>query len=479
MDIRIPDIGDFDKVTVIEVLVAEGDSVAAEDPLITLESDKATLDIPSPAAGRISSLSVAEGDSVGEGDVIGTLEPSEEEADAGAEKGADQESGAGEDGEPDAQDKDSAAGDEAADKAASKSADAQAQDASADEDGPDDEARDDEATPNEHASKGERRGRTSAQPAQAAPQLGDSADPAALPHASPSVRRFARELGVDLTRVEGQGRKGRITREDVQAHVKQAMQGGGSAGAATAGGAGLPPPAQVDYSKYGPVETVPLPRIRKLSAAHLHRSWLHVPHVTQHERADITELEAFRKAENARGGETKLTLLPMLLKACAYLLRRYPDFNSALSADGESLIRRDYVHIGFAADTDKGLVVPVVRDVDRKGIGALAAERAELAAAARAGKLKPQQMQGGGFSVSSLGGIGGDYFTPIVNSPEVAILGVSRAQMAPVWTGEDFAPRLLLPLSLSYDHRVIDGAAAARFVTDLGAVLGDLRRLLL
>ncbi|MEN8720329.1 MAG: 2-oxo acid dehydrogenase subunit E2, partial [Oceanococcaceae bacterium] len=265
-----------------------------------------------------------------------------------------------------------------------------------------------------------------------------------------------------------------ITREDVQSYAKRRLQQPESAG-----GGALPAIPAVDFAKFGPVETVPLPRIRKLSAAHLHRSWVNVPHVTQTDRADITDLEAFRKARNAAGDGPKLTLLPFIMKACAHVLRRYPDFRSALAPDGESLIRRESVHIGFAADTEHGLVVPVVRDVDQKSVSALAEICAELADKARRGKLSPGDMQGGCFSISSLGGIGGEHFTPIVNAPEVAILGVSRASMAPVWDGQSFIPRLIVPLSLSYDHRVIDGAAAARFTTELAGLLADMRLMLL
>ena len=427
MDIRIPDIGDFDKVSVIEVLMREGDTVAAEDPLIVLESDKATMEVPAPASGTIRSVQVKVGDAVAQGDVIGSMEPADEA------------------------------------KAPETPAEAAAEDAA--------------EAPAKAEPKAEAPPPTPAAPPKAEPPRAP-APPAPtedLPHASPSVRKFARELGADLRGIQGTGPKNRITKEDVQEHVKSRLAGG-SSGSATGG---IPAIPAVDFSKFGPVERVELARIRKLSAAHLHRSWLNVPHVTQTDRADITELEAFRKAENARAEGPKLTLLPFILKACAQLLRRYPDFNSALSPEGDALIRKGYVHMGFAADTEHGLVVPVIRDVDQKSIGTLASECAELAATARAGKLKPADLQGGCFSVSSLGGIGGEAFTPIVNAPEVAILGVSKASMQPVWDGSTFQPRLLVPLSLSYDHRVIDGAAAARFTTALSELLGDIRRLLI
>ncbi|WP_114693257.1 2-oxo acid dehydrogenase subunit E2, partial [Mizugakiibacter sediminis] len=304
--------------------------------------------------------------------------------------------------------------------------------------------------------------------------------PDKVPHASPAVRLFARELGVDLAMVRGSGRGGRITREDVQAYVKQALAGGARPGAAAAGGGlDLLPWPQVDFAKFGAVESKPLSRIKKIAGANLARNWVMIPHVTQHDEADITDLEAFRvrlNKENEKAG-VKVTMLAFLIKACVAALSKYPDFNSSL--DGENLIYKKYFHIGFAADTPNGLVVPVIRDADRKGVLELARETAELAALAREGKLKPEQMQGGCFSISSLGGIGGTAFTPIVNAPEVAILGVSKSYMKPVWDGAAFQPRLMLPLSLSYDHRVIDGAAAARFTAHLGALLADLRRTML
>jgi pyruvate dehydrogenase E2 component (dihydrolipoamide acetyltransferase) len=297
-------------------------------------------------------------------------------------------------------------------------------------------------------------------------------------HASPAVRLFARELGVDLTRVAGSGPKGRILKGDVQAHVKKVMAG---AQLAAPGGAGLPQMPAIDFSKFGPVESKPLSRIRKLSATHLHRSWLLVPHVTQFDEADITELDAFRKesAEDAKKKGIKLTMLSFLLKASAKTLLEFPELCASLAPDGENLVLKKYVHVGVAVDTPNGLVVPVIRDVDKKGIFQLAEELALVSEKARAGRLSPPDLQGGCFSISSLGGIGGTKFTPIVNAPEVAILGVSKSQMRPVWDGKAFVPRLILPLSLSYDHRVIDGAQAARVTTYLAELLGDIRRLLL
>ena len=306
-----------------------------------------------------------------------------------------------------------------------------------------------------------------------------------MAHAGPSVRRFARELGVPLDQVSGTGRKGRISREDVQAYVKSALEGGAAAAPAAAApaaeGAGIPPIPAVDFSKFGEVEEVDLPRIKRLSGPHLHRSWLNIPHVTQFDEADITELDAFRKAEKAAAEQAgvKLTPLAFMVKASARALQAFPDFNSSLRGDGAALIRKHYINIGVAVDTPQGLVVPVIKDADKKGIYAIAADLAELSGKARDGKLGAGDMQGGTFSVSSLGGLGGTAFTPIVNAPEVAILGVSKTATKPVWDGSQFVPRLMLPLSLSYDHRVIDGAAAARFTTYLTGVLGDLRRLIL
>ncbi len=435
IEVRLPDIGDFADIPIIEVLVGPGDSVDVDQSILTLESDKATMEIPCPAAGSVQSVSVKVGDKLNQGDLILTL--------LGTTEGA--------------TDADSSAEEVEAPQAPA-------------------------ATPKPDApvrAPGEAEQRK-------APVLPRPADMAAIavgrtPHASPAVRRFARELGVDLGQVKGSGRKQRIVKDDVQAYVKQML----SAGAATPAAAGLPfqlPAAPaVDFSKFGEVETQPLSRIKRISGAHLHRCWLSVPHVTQFDEADITELEAFRKGQKAaaeRAG-VKLTFMPFLLKAVAGALAQMPNLRASLAADGENLIVKHYIHIGVAVDTPNGLVVPVLRDVDKKGVFDLAGELMTLSAKARDGKLLPGDMQGGVFSISSLGGIGGTAFTPIVNAPEVAILGVSRSEMKPVWDGSTFQPRMMLPLSLSYDHRVVDGAEGVRFTTLLSSLLSDIRRLLL
>lgn len=447
-EVLVPDIGDIDAVTVLEILVAAGDTVAVEDSLVTLESDKASMEVPSPVAGTVREIKVSVGDEVSEGKVIVLVKPS-----------SDQETAAAED---DTQDEPTGAATEEAEPAAEAAPEVQ------------------EATPPAPPAAAPR-------PAPAAPV---SAAPASTTideqgfrqaHASPSVRRFARQLGVDLVKVPGSGRKGRVTQEDVQSFVKRALNEPGAAGGGGVSGFAWPAMPEIDFSKFGEIETKPLSRIRKVSARNLHRSWLHVPHVTQHDEADITEMEAFRKAEGeaAKKAGYKLTPVAFLLKAAAAALKAFPEFNASLDHQGEQLILKKYVHIGVAVDTPQGLVVPVVRDVDRKSLSELAKELIETSGRAREGKLTPQDFQGGCFTISSLGGIGGTAFTPIVNAPEVAILGVSRSRMQPVWNGDGFEPRLMLPLSLSYDHRVIDGASAARFVVHLGGLLTDLRRLLL
>ena len=406
----VPDIGDFDQVDVVEVLVGVGDEVSVDQSLITLESDKASMEVPSPTAGRVVEIAVAIGGQVSEGDLILTIEASDAPPAAPAP--------AAEPPRP---------------------------------------------TPP---------GRRPPPPAPAAPPSGSTP-----PHASPAVRRFARMLGVDLRRVSGAGAKGRILREDVEGFVKEVMAGGGP----QAAGAGIPPVPEIDFSKFGPVESKPLSRIRKLAAANLHRSWLNVPHVTQHDEADITELEAFRRThlKEARERGVRLTLLAFLMKAVAASLAEFPEMNSSLAPDGESLILKRYFHLGVAVDTPDGLVVPVVRDVDRKSVYELAGELAEVSGRARERKLRPADIQGATFTISSLGGIGGTAFTPIVNAPEVGILGVSRSVRRPVYVGAGLAPRLMLPVSLSYDHRVIDGAYAVRFTTHLCSVLADIRRVVL
>jgi pyruvate dehydrogenase E2 component (dihydrolipoamide acetyltransferase) len=482
---RVPDIGDYQGVPVIEVLVAVGDTVAADQSLVTLESDKATMEVPAPFAGVVRELKVKVGDEIGEGTVVALIEPEGEGGGSNAAGG--QEAPAGSSG---------GTGGGKADAARAEPAEPQSQVRTAET-----------ATGTEPANVGEpdnlarreaavARGDTEAASGDAtvprSPPVVFDADellPDKVPYASPAVRLFARELGVDLSRVTGSQRGGRIGKEDVQKFVKGVMSGGGTgtgAPAAAGGGLNLLPWPKVDFAKFGPVETRALSRIQKLSGANLARNWAMIPHVTQFDDADITGLEALRVQLNqenekaiAKGKATKLTMLAFLMKASVAALRKFPDFNASLDATGENLVLKQYFHIGFAADTPNGLVVPVVRDCDRKGVMEIAAETAELAGKAREGKLGPAQMSGGCFSISSLGGIGGTAFTPIVNAPEVAILGVSRSDMKPVWNGSEFEPRLMLPLSLSYDHRVIDGAAAARFTTYLSQALADMRRILL
>ena len=419
--VKVPDIGGFKDVTVIEVAVKKGDTLAVEQTLITVETDKATMDVPAPFAGVVKEVKLKVGDKVSEGDLIALVEGS------AAVKAA-----------PAAQTAAPAAPAPVAAKPAT--------------------------TPAPVATM----------PAPAPAPSGGSA------HASPSIRRFARELGVNLTQVGGSGEKGRVTREDVQNFVKRTLaqpQG------ATGGGAlpGLLPWPDVDFAKFGEIETRALSRIKKISGANLHRNWVMIPHVTQFEEADISEMEAFRKELGAEYAKQniKITPLAFMLKACAHTLKHFPDFNASLDAGGENLVLKKYIHIGVAVDTPNGLMVPVIRDVDQKGIVKLAKELGEVSAKARDLKISATDMQGGCFSISSLGGIGGTAFTPIINAPEVAILGVSRAGMKPVWKDGEFVPRLMLPLSLSYDHRVIDGAAAARFTTYLAHVLSDMRRLAL
>jgi pyruvate dehydrogenase E2 component (dihydrolipoamide acetyltransferase) len=445
LEVRVPAIGGFKDVGVIDVLVKVGSVVKVDDSLVTLESDKATMDVPSPAAGTVRALLVKLGDRVSEGSPVVSLEV----ADAPAAR-----------------------------PEATPAARPEATPAARPEATP---AARPEATP---------AASTTAAPLAAAPPPGPpDAEPAGsaggrpLAHASPSVRKLARELGVDLARVTGSGPKGRVLQEDVQGFVKQVMRGEapGASAANVAGGWALDllPWPKVDFARFGPIETRALSRIRKISAANLARNWVMIPHVTQHDEADVTDLEAFRVRLNEENGKDgpKVTMLAFVVKACVAALRRFPEFNASL--DGDSLVLKRYYGIGFAADTPNGLVVPVVREADRKGVLEVARDLAELAARAREGKLSAADMQGGTFSISSLGGIGGTAFTPIIQAPEVAILGVSRASMRPVWDGSAFRPRLVLPLSLSYDHRVVDGAAAARFTARLVELLGDLRRAML
>ncbi len=436
VEVHLPDIGDFADIPVIEVLVAVGDRVAVDQSLVTLESDKATMEIPSPSAGEVKSVAVKVGDKLSRGDLLLTLLA--EDSTTRAEE---------EVPEPSAEETEQTQGPSSIPKTSAQG-----------------------RAPGD----AERR---------QAPVLPRPEDMAAIakgrkPHASPAVRRFARELGVDLTQVKGSGPKGRILKDDVQGFVKQALSQGAPAGDLPFQ---LPAAPEVDFARFGEIETIPLPRIKKLSGRHLHRCWLTVPHVTQFDEADITELEAFRKAQKdaAAAQGVKLTFLPFLMKAVAAALTAMPSLKASLAPSGEELVIKKYTHIGVAVDTANGLVVPVVRDVDKKGVFDLARELMELSTKARDGKLLPGDMQGGCFSISSLGGIGGTAFTPIVNAPEVAILGVSRSETKPVWNGKEFVPRLMLPLSLSYDHRVVDGAEGVRFTSLLRELLGDIRRLLL
>ncbi len=440
MEVVVPDLGDFADVEVIEVLVKPGDSVAAEQGLITLETDKATMDIPSPAAGKITALKVKTGDRVSTGSVIATLES--DETGAAAQRPAETRP---EDDLTVRQPKLAHAREAPAPAAAS-------------------------AEP--RAAVGPAVPRAPAAPRAQAPARGGVASaPTSFgeAHASPSVRKLARELGVELGRVRGSGAKGRVTGDDVKAFVKEVMLGGATAASA------LPAVPTVDFAKYGRVETEPLSRIQKISGPRLHASWVNVPHVTQHDEADITELEEKRAAlkEQAQGRGIKLTPLAFIVRACALLLAEMPLFKASLSQDAESLVFKHYTHIGFAADTPQGLVVPVIRDADKKDLYEIAKALATLSERARTGKLQSDDIQGGVFTISSLGGIGGRFFTPIINAPEVAILGVSRSSWQPVYRDLAFVPRLVLPLSLSYDHRVIDGAKAVRFTARLGEILAN------
>ncbi len=432
-DVHVPDIGSAGKAKIIEVLVKAGDTVEADQSLITLESDKASMEIPSPAAGVVESVEVKLDDEVGTGDLILKLKV------AGAAP------------------------------AAPAAAPAAAQAVHSTPAG---------AAPEVVAEVNAIAKLSAAAASAAAAQVPSSGSAV---HAGPAVRQLARDFGVNLAEVKGTGPKERILKEDVQLHVKAMLQKAKEAPAGATGGAGIPPIPVVDFSKFGEVEEVAMTRLMQVGAANLHRSWLNVPHVTQFDSADITELEAFRVAQKAVAEKAgvKLTVLPLLLKACAYLLKELPDFNSSLAPSGKAIIRKKYVHIGFAVDTPDGLLVPVIKNVDQKSLLQLAAEAAALAEKARTKKLAADDMQGACFTISSLGHIGGTGFTPIVNAPEVAILGVSKATIQPVWDGKAFQPKLMLPLSLSYDHRVINGAAAARFTKRLGDVLTDIRTMLL
>ena len=468
---KVPDIGDYDGVPVIEILVAVGDTVKKDQGLVTLESDKATMEVPSAFAGVVKEIKVKLGDEIAEGAVVALIEVSEGAAEAKPAAApaptATAETGAKVEPVAVSPTPDKIAQREIAQERAAPAVAPAASRVLDDKPGIDPEASPPRTPPVEFNA--------------------DRVLPEKVAYASPAVRLFARELGVDLNQVSGSERGGRISKEDVQKYVKGALAGGvaapAAAGAPVAAGGGLNllPWPKVDFSKFGETEVVALSRIKKISGANLARNWALIPHVTQHDHADITDLEALRVAlnkENEKAG-IKLTMLAFLMKASVSALKKFPDFNASLDASGENLTLKKYFHIGFAADTPNGLVVPVVRDVDRKGINEIAQETAALAKRAREGKLGPADMSGGCFSISSLGGIGGVAFTPIVNAPEVAILGVSKSSIQPVWDGKQFQPRLMLPLSLSYDHRVIDGAAAARFTAYLAQLLADMRRVLL
>ncbi|MPZ44035.1 MAG: dihydrolipoyllysine-residue acetyltransferase [Betaproteobacteria bacterium] len=458
IEVRVPDLGDFKDIPVIEVLVHPGDSIKPEDPLVTLESDKATMDVPAPAAGVVKDVKVKVGDKVSKGSLVLTLD-----SESGAQPAAPGETAEPKDASPQP----------AKESAATQPASAPPTSAART---PSEPTRAD--TAGKHVPAEQAQPSTTARAPIAPAEVDEAAF--ALAHASPAVRRLARELGVDLGQVRGTGPKDRILKEDVQAFVKEAL----TRPQARGGGVGLdlPPWPQVDFAKFGAVESVPLSRIQRISGPYLARNWVMIPHVTQHDEADITALEAFRKAqgEAAKKEGVHLTLLAFVMKACVAALKQFPQFNASLAPDGQSLIVKKYFHIGVAVDTPEGLVVPVIRDADTKGALQIARELAEVSGRARDRKLAPGDMQGGSFSISSLGGIGGTAFTPIINAPEVAILGVSRTALKPVYgDGGALQARLMLPLSLSYDHRVIDGAQGARFITFLSAVLGDIRRLVL
>jgi pyruvate dehydrogenase E2 component (dihydrolipoamide acetyltransferase) len=446
LEVKVPDIGDFKNVPVIEVLVGTGDKVNKEDSLITIESDKATMEVPSPAAGVIKEMKVKVGDKVSEGALVLLLEAAD-----------------GVNAAPKAETVTPPAAARGEERTAARGVPTASQQSVA-------------ASPPSAAPRAE--AQTSSSPRSAEARIDEAAFGKA--HASPAVRRLAREFGIDLARIKGTGPKERVLKEDIQSYVKAelARPRGGETGGL---GLTLPPLPQIDFGKFGPVETRSLSRIRKLSGANLHRNWVGIPHITQHDEADITELEAFRKsqAEEAKKSGIKFTVLGFLMKAAVVALKQHPEFNASLASDGESLVLKHYYHIGIAVDTPNGLVVPVIRDVDKKGLLELAKELGEVSARMRAGKIAPADLQGGCFSISSLGGIGGTNFTPIINAPEVAILGVGKAMTKPVWQGKEFAPRLMIPLSLSYDHRVIDGAQGARFISYLASVLSDIRRLVL
>ncbi len=418
VEVKVPDIGDFTNVPVVTVLVSVGDTIAVEDPIVELESDKATMEVPSSAAGVVKEIKVSEGDKVSEGSLILVLEAD----------------GAG-----------------AAPKDAPK-----------------------------EAPKAEAPAAAPAPAATTAPAPAKTDAGFGKIHASPSVRAYARRVEIDLAQVNGSGRKGRILREDVEKALKAQTVPAAASGGAAQGGMGIPPIPVVDFSKFGPIEEIEMPRIKKISGPALHRSWLNIPHVTHNDEADITELDKYRKEMDtmAKDNGYRVTLLSFVIKASVSALKEHWEFNSSIHPDGDKLIKKEFYNIGFAADTPNGLMVPVIKDADRKGLVEISKELMELSKAAREGNLKSKDMQGATFTISSLGGIGGTSFTPIVNAPEVAILGLTRSKMAPVWNGEEFVPRLMQPLSLSYDHRAVDGALAARFCVTLKTLLGDMRKLM-
>jgi pyruvate dehydrogenase E2 component (dihydrolipoamide acetyltransferase) len=462
MDVLVPDIGDFKDIPVIEVLVKPGDKVEADAPLITLESDKATMEVPAPAGGVVREIKVKVGDKVSQGSLVLTMDPAAAPQ-AGAKPAPS--------GEREAEAKPEASG--LGPRASGKTNGAATSDVEQEEP----PAAHEKQAPSSETPRKEYGGPTETVPPPAPPSVAPAVvDEEAFQraHAGPGVRKLARELGVDLGRAKGSGPKGRILVEDVHAFVKAALSG--APASAAPGVPGAAPWPKIDFAKFGAVENQPLTRIQKIAGPGLLRNWTSIPHVTNCEDADITELEAFRVALN-KEQDVKVTLLAFLVKACVSALQKFPNFNSSL--EGDHLVLKKYWNIGFAADTPQGLVVPVIKGADKKGVLQIAQESAELAKKARDGKLLPGDMQGSTFTISSLGGIGGTYFTPIINAPEVAILGVCRARMMPVWSGAEFAPRLMLPLSLSWDHRVVDGAAAGRFNAHLAAMLGDARRMLL
>lgn len=433
IELKVPDIGDFDSVEVIEVLVAEGDAISKDQEIITVESDKAMMGIPAEILGVIKELKVKVGDKVSEGDVLALVEANSDEAKAEPEK------------------------------AAAKPAAAKSEPETAKVEKPIAQ------TPSEPIEQ---------ETVEQIPYAPDNKSGLKRAHASPSVRRFARDLGVKLTSVNGTGLKGRITKEDVQQFVKQALS---APTVAPSQGSGIPSVPVINFEQFGEIKYEDLSRVKKISGKHLHACWMNIPHVTQFDEADITELEEFRKENKEMASQKGVNLTPLvfIMKAVVACLKRYPEFNASLSEDKTQLILKNYYNLGVAVDTPNGLMVPVIRDVDKKGFLELAGELGELSTRAREGALTAKDLQGGTFSISSLGGIGGQFFTPIVNAPEVAILGVSRHQMKPVWNGKEFEPRLLLPLSISYDHRVIDGAAGARFTVMLNQMLSDIRKVLL